>query len=185
MDMQSSCGSPFRLSVLATGGTIEKEYDAHAGTLRLDKPMLRSLLDRLEQPDIRIAVERVMMLDSLEMGEAERATVVAAARDCIAEHGCDAVLITHGTDTLAQTARAVAEALPDVSLPIVLTGAMRPFRVADSDALQNVAQAIMAARLLAPGVYTAFHGRVIPAAHVVKDYDRLTLMDRREPNTPG
>lgn len=175
--MNISSRSPFRIVLLATGGTIEKSYDASAGALTLEIPVIERLLTGLDQPDVQIDVRRLMSIDSLDMGEAERAAVVAAARDCLAGHDIDAIVITHGTDTLARTAEALAEALSGPACPIVLTGAMRPYRVADSDAAQNVAQAVMAARLVAPGVYAAFHGRVIPAGRIVKDYDRLTLVD--------
>ncbi|WP_440851470.1 asparaginase domain-containing protein [Salinisphaera sp. SWV1] len=176
-NMNVSSRSPFRIVLLATGGTIEKSYDATAGALTLDRPVIETLLAHLDQPDVRIEVRRVMSIDSLAMGEAERAEVVAAARDCLAADDADAIVITHGTDTLARTAEALAEALDGPGCPIVLTGAMRPYRVADSDAAQNVAQAVMAARLVVPGVYAAFHGRVIPAGRIVKDYERLTLVE--------
>ncbi|HET7313905.1 asparaginase domain-containing protein [Salinisphaera sp.] len=170
--------SPFRIVLLATGGTIEKSYDAAAGTLTLDAPVIETLLDALDQPDVQIEVRRVMSVDSLDMGEAERAAIVAAARACLVDDAPDAILITHGTDTLAQTAAALAGSLAGLDRAVVLTGAMRPYRVAASDAAQNVAQAVMAARLLGPGVYAAFHGRVIPAGRIVKDYDRLTLVEQ-------
>ncbi|KEZ77141.1 asparaginase domain-containing protein [Salinisphaera hydrothermalis] len=175
--MDISSRSPFRIMLLATGGTIEKSYDASAGALTLDVPVIDTLLATLDQPDVQVDVRRVMSIDSLDMGEAERAEVVTAARAALAASDVDAVVITHGTDTLAQTAQALATALDTPRLPIVLTGAMRPYRVADSDAAQNVAQALMAARLLTPGVYAAFHGRVIPAGRIVKDYERLTLIE--------
>lgn len=175
--MNISSRSPFRIALLATGGTIEKSYDAAAGALTLDTPVIETLLAGLDQPDVQIEVRRLMSIDSLEMGEAERAEVVAAAGDCLASDDVDAIVITHGTDTLARTAEALAEALTSPDRPVLLTGAMRPYRVADSDAAQNVAQAVMAARLVAPGVYAAFHGRVIPAGRIVKDYNRLTLIE--------
>ncbi|MGB7756606.1 MAG: asparaginase [Salinisphaera sp.] len=175
--MTVSSRSPFRIVLLATGGTIEKSYDAAAGTLTLDTPVIETLLAGLDQPDVQIEVRRLMSIDSLDMGEAERTEVVAAVRECLAGDDMDAIVITHGTDTLARTAQALAEALDGLDRPVVLTGAMRPYRVADSDAAQNVAQAVMAARLVAPSVYAAFHGRVIPAGRIVKDYDRLTLVE--------
>lgn len=175
--MDLSSRSPFRIVLLATGGTIEKSYDAAEGSLTLDVPVIDTLLATLEQPDVCVDLRRIMSIDSLEMGEAERAEVVAAARAALAEDDVDAVVITHGTDTLARTAETLAARLDMPSRPVVLTGAMRPYRVADSDAAQNVAQALMAARLLAPGVYAAFHGRVIPAGRIVKDYERLTLIE--------
>lgn len=169
----------FRIRLLATGGTIEKSYDAAAGHLTLGRPVLEALLARLEHPGIEIELSRLMAVDSLDMTAAQRAEIVAAVSSVLTAESADAVVITHGTDTLARTAAAVAAQAPAPSRPVLLTGAMRPYRVADSDALQNVAQALMAARLLAPGVYAVFHGRVIPAGAIVKDYDRLTLVDSR------
>lgn len=178
MPMPVDYRSPFRIVLLATGGTIEKSYDAGVGRLTLEKPVIETLLAALDQPDVRIEVQRVMSVDSLDMGAAERAEIVAAARACLTGDAPDAVLVTHGTDTLAQTASALAAALASVERPIVLTGAMRPDRVADSDAAQNVAQAVMAARLVGPGVYAAFHGRLIPAGRIAKDHERLTLIEQ-------
>jgi L-asparaginase len=174
--MSDESPAPFRLALLATGGTLEKSYDAHVGTLTLDQPVIEALLAGLEHPDIEIAVTRVMAIDSLDMGEAERVQIVATARRCLVRESPDAVVVTHGTDTLAETAAALATGLAGLDRPVVLTGAMRPFRVAGSDAAQNVAQAVMAARLLGPGVYAVFHGRVLPAGRIVKDYQRLTFV---------
>lgn len=172
-----SCPSPFRLVVLATGGTIEKTYDAHSGQLTLGQPVMESIIDRLEQPDIDVRIERVMAIDSLEMGPDERQQLGDRLAVELETEAADAVLITHGTDTLADTARALADRFPSIDRPVVLTGAMVPFRAADSDAFQNVAQAMVAARLLAPGIYGVFHGRVITAARIAKDYKRLTMVE--------
>jgi len=168
--------SPFRLVVLATGGTLEKRYDAHVGELTLEHSMIETIIGTLEQPDIEVHIERVMAIDSLEMGAPERQTLgdqMAAVLDNDVAH---AVLITHGTDTLPDTARALAKRFPELDRPVLLTGAMVPFATADSDGLQNVAQAVMAARLLPPGVYGVLHSRVIAATQIAKDYDRLTMI---------
>lgn len=167
--------SPFRVTLLATGGTIEKTYDAHSGQLTLAVPVIESLLAALDLPDIDVRVERLMAKDSLDMTDADRAQIVDATAAALAVGETDAVLITHGTDTLADTAAALVAGLDALAVPVVLTGAMRPYRVADSDAAQNVAQALMAARLLAPGVYAVMHGRAVRGDRVVKDYARLTL----------
>ncbi|GAB3675824.1 asparaginase domain-containing protein [Salinisphaera aquimarina] len=169
--------SPFTIRVLATGGTIEKTYDAARGALTLDVPVLDHLLAELRQPDVDLRLERVMAMDSLDMDADDRGRIVAAVATTMAAADCHAVLITHGTDTLADTAAALIEGLEQLSIPVVLTGAMVPYRVADSDALQNMAQALMACRLLAPGVYTAFHSRVIPGDRIVKDYEHLTMIE--------
>ena len=166
--------SPFRVTVLATGGTLEKSYDARSGQLSLAEPVIDDLLGRLDMPDVAVRVERLMAKDSLDMTDADRHAIVAAVQRTCADETVDGVVVTHGTDTLADTARALHATLSP-TLPVVLTGAMRPYRVAASDGLQNVAQALMAARLLAPGVYAVMHGRAIAADRVCKDYERLTL----------
>lgn len=171
--------SPFRVTLLAAGGTIEKCYDARSGQLTLGLPVIESLIAALELSDIVVDVQRLMAKDSLDMDTADRARIVAATTAILAGAKADALLITHGTDTLAETAAALVAALDAPAVPVVLTGAMRPYRVAHSDAAQNVAQALMAARLLAPGVYAVMHGRVVPGDRVIKDYDRLTIASAR------
>lgn len=169
--------SPFRVVLLATGGTIEKSYDAHTGGLALGAPVIEQLIETLVQPDVSIQVERLMARDSLEIESEQRGRIVTAIAGRLQRGDAHALLITHGTDTLAQTAAALVSALDPSPLPVVLTGAMIPYRAAGSDALQNVAQALMACRLLGPGVYAVFHGRVIAGDRVVKDYARLTLVE--------
>ena len=168
-----------RIALLATGGTLEKRYDPHTGTLALGAPVVEELLATLVQPDVAVDVERVMAVDSLDMDDAGRDAIVAAVARRIAAGGCDAVIVTHGTDTLAETASALVAGLKAPAVPVVLTGAMVPWACAGSDAAQNLAQALMAARLLAPGVHVVFHSRVVPGERVVKDYARLTLVDGR------
>ena len=175
--MTPTAPSNRRLCLLATGGTIEKTYDAHEGRLVLGEPIIETLVAALCHPDITIDIERLMAVDSLDMQADERAAVTRRVRELDASGAYDGILITHGTDTLATTARAIATDLPRPGRPIILTGAMRPYRVADSDAAQNLAQAIMAAGLAAPGVYGVLHGRIIEASRLQKDYERLTFIE--------
>ena len=178
--MNASRATRFRLCLLATGGTIEKTYDAHEGRLVLGQPVIEHLVDGLTHPDIAIDIQRLMAVDSLDMQADERAAVVARIQAIEQAGTADAIVVTHGTDTLATTARAIAQQIPRPLFPILLTGAMRPYRVADSDATQNMAQAIMAARLLTPGVYGVLHARVIAADRIEKDYERLTFVERED-----
>lgn len=173
-----SAGDSFRIHILATGGTIEKTYDPARGALTLAVPVLEELIEGLRQPDVAITMERIMAMDSLDMEDGDRQRVVDATAAVLADGRYDAIIITHGTDTLADTAAALVEGLPSADRPVVLTGAMVPWRVAASDAAQNMAQALIACRLLRPGIHAVFHSRVIPGAHVVKDYERLTLVER-------
>jgi len=173
-DMHAS----FRVALLATGGTLEKVYDPQSGELVLDASVIERLVETLTQPDVSVQIERLMTLDSLDMQADDRGRIVDAVRERAMDTNVDAVVVTHGTDTLAKTAAALIDAPGTIRVPVVLTGAMVPWCMADSDASQNVAQALMACRLLTPGVFTVFHGRVIAGGDVVKDYERLTLTTR-------
>jgi L-asparaginase len=158
---------------LTTGGTIDKTYDEHAQRLRNVRSVLDELLLSLQVPDLFIRHLAVMSKDSLEMTEEDREIILAAVRDALPTS--DAVVVIHGTDTLSQTGEVLYEGLEDLGVPVVLTGAMRPYEFRDSDALQNVTEALLAARLLEPGVYAVMHNRVLRFPGVVKDLERLEL----------
>jgi L-asparaginase len=117
-----------------------------------------------------------MHKDSLDLGRQDRARIVEAVRSRTRRNG--AVLVVHGTDTLADTGQALLAAIPVPAVPIVLTGAMVPFVVDGSDGLQNVTEALFACRLLAPGIYAVFHGRALSFPGVVKDRHALTFVRR-------
>ncbi|NNC22619.1 asparaginase [Salinisphaera sp. USBA-960] len=165
----------YRIKLLATGGTIEKTYDPAAGALSLSNPGLDAVLDALDHPTTELDVERLMAIDSLDMCADEQRRIVDTAAECAKAGGRDALIVTHGTDRLAPTARLVAEQEP--AMPVVFTGAMIPAACADSDAHANLAQALLAARLLPPGVFVAFHGRAIAAERAVKDYAAGTFIE--------
>lgn len=164
----------FRIQLLATGGTLAKRYDAASGELVVDNDVVEALVSSLRLPDVDIRIRRVMALDSLDMTEADRAVIVDAVRTQTDD--ADAVVITHGTDTLSATAAQLIANLPRLRVPVVLTGAMVPYCCEQSDALQNVAQAVMGCRLLAPGVHVVFHGRALAGARALKDHDAGTFV---------
>jgi L-asparaginase len=142
-----------RIRILVTGGTFDKEYDELTGRLYFKDTHLHEMLGR-GRCLLDVAAETVMMIDSLEMDEAARATVVARARECEERN----VLITHGTDTMVVTARALAEAgIPGKT--IVLTGAMIPYAFGSSDGLFNLGSALSFVQVLPPGVYVAMNGQ--------------------------
>jgi L-asparaginase len=145
-----------QIRILVTGGTFDKEYDELTGKLFfLDthvKEMLRRGRARLE-----LAVETVMMIDSLEMDDVGRAQIVARCREA-AER---AIVITHGTDTMCETAAALANASLD-DKTVVLTGAMVPYAFGSSDGLFNLGSALSFVQVLEPGVYVAMNGRHFP-----------------------
>ncbi len=165
-----------RITILTTGGTIEKTYNELEGSLRNDRSVLDEILASLRLPDLFIRHVNVMHKDSLEMTDEDRERIVRAVADALP--GSDAVLILHGTDTLAETGELIHQRLGEsLEIPVILTGAMRPYQFRDSDALQNVTEALLAARLVEPGVYVVMHNRVLAFPGVYKD--RSTLSFRR------
>ena len=143
------------IRILVTGGTFDKEYDELTGTLFFRDTHVQEML-RLGRARLDLAIETVMMIDSLEMDDAGRAAIVARCRDA-AER---AIVITHGTDTMVETARALAAAALDKT--IVLTGAMVPYAFGSSDGLFNLGSALSFVQVLPAGVYIAMNGRHFP-----------------------
>jgi L-asparaginase len=142
-----------KIRILVTGGTFDKEYDELTGRLYFRDTHVEEMLRR-GRARLELAIETVMMIDSLEMDDVGRATIVARCR-AAAEH---ALVITHGTDTMVDTARALAAAGLD-GKTIVLTGAMVPYAFGSSDGLFNLGSALSFAQVLPPGVYVAMNGQ--------------------------
>ena len=142
-----------RIRILVTGGTFDKEYDELTGRLFFRDTHLPEMLRR-GRARLDLALGTVVMIDSLEMDDRRRGQVVDRCRAC-AER---AIVITHGTDTICETARAIAEAGIDAKT-IVLTGAMVPYAFGSSDGLFNLGSALSFAQVLPPGVYIAMNGR--------------------------
>lgn len=171
-------GSPIReqalaVAILTTGGTIEKTYNEIEGSLGNERSVLSELLGALRLPQLRTKHVPVLSKDSLDLTDDDRWRIVAAVRAALPE--CDAVLVVHGTDTLAVTGEWLCRELPVLDKPVVLTGAMRPYEFRDSDALQNVTEALLTCRLAAPGVYVAMHNQVIRFPGVVKNRKQATF----------
>lgn len=162
--MESEAQSPVTgVRVLVTGGTIDKIYDAAGGRLGFERTQVLAMLrqSRIALPED--CVQTVLLKDSLEMEDADREAVAAACQ----VSNEDRLIITHGTDTLVMTARHLAQSIGGRT--IVLTGAMVPFSVNQSDALFNFGFAFAAARLLPHGIYVAMNGRVFPWDRVEKN----------------
>lgn len=160
-----------KITILTTGGTIEKTYDETDGLLRNVSSVLDEILTTLRLPDLSINHVRLMNKDSLEMTEDDRLRILRAVRTSVS----DAVIVLHGTDTLSHTGEYLHLHLSGPVCPVILTGAMRPFEFRDSDAQQNITESILACRLLSPGVYAVMHSQVLRFPGVFKDTDRLTL----------
>jgi len=165
-----------KLTLLTTGGTIDKTYNEHKGLLDNFITVLDRILSGLRLPDIDIHHVVVMNKDSLFMDESDRETIFQAVKK--AQDHSDAILITHGTDTLEKTGDYLFHHLQQPKVPIVLTGAMRPYEFRDTDAVQNVTESLLAVRLLTAGVYAVMHNRVLQFPGVVKNRETLVFEKR-------
>ena len=140
------------IRILVTGGTFDKEYDELTGRLYFKDTHISEML-RLGRSRVEVTIRIVMMVDSLEMTDADRALIV---QNC-AQSPEDCIVITHGTDTMTDTAAAIARAIPGKT--IVLTGAMIPYAFGSSDGLFNLGSALSFAQVLPHGVYIAMNGQ--------------------------
>lgn len=153
--------------MIQTGGTIEKTYDEFSGLLQNRVSVLDVMLSSLVLEGVRVDRVPLMNKDSLEMGDADYELIAVTAAQWAATH--DGVVIVHGTDRLADSGHRVYERVPDPPAPVVFTGAMRPYALRTTDALQNMTEALLAVQLLRPGVYVCMHNRVLEFPGVVKD----------------
>jgi len=143
------------IRVLVTGGTFDKEYNELTGHLFFKTTHVREML-RLGRCRLDVSIEPLMMLDSLEMTDNDRAGIVEECRGS----GEARILITHGTDTMVETAAVLGAAFDRASgKTIVLTGAMIPYAFGSSDGLFNLGSALSFVQTLPPGVYIAMNGR--------------------------
>jgi L-asparaginase len=150
-----------RIRVITTGGTIDKVYFDAASTYDVGDPQVGPLFKEANVT-FEYAVESVLQKDSLQMTDDDRALIrqrVEAAPENL-------ILITHGTDTMTETAARLGDLPGKV---IVFTGSMVPARFRQSDALFNLGCAVGALQVLSPGVYIAMNGQVFPAAQVKKN----------------
>jgi L-asparaginase len=141
------------IRLFVTGGTFDKEYDELHGTLEFRDTHLPEMLG-MARSRLDVKVRTLMMVDSLEMTDADRELIASNCRDV--PERC--IVITHGTDTMVDTARVVAERVRDKS--VVLTGAMIPIAFGSSDGLFNLGGALTVVQVLPPGVYVVMNGRV-------------------------
>lgn len=191
-----------RIVLISTGGTIEKTYDERNGRLENRNSIVHRMLARLRLEDVAVSSVQLMHKDSLDLTEADRRRIVDTVRVFLGDAegspragppptaageaaggesadggsgNADAVIVLHGTDTLHLTGERLCAELRAPRCPVILTGAMRPFDMKRSDALQNLNEAIFAAGVLAPGVYCVAHGRALRFPGVVKDRERGTF----------
>src|SRR5690349_16524403 len=133
---------PRRLALLSTGGTIEKTYDELSGVLHNQVSVLDVMLASLELRGIELTRIRLMNKDSLEMTDEDHKLIAERAGECARSH--DGVVVVHGTDRLAVSGERTVERWGTPAAPIVFTGAMRPYELRNTDALQNLTEALLA-----------------------------------------
>ncbi len=165
-----------RIALISTGGTIEKTYNQMTGILHNQYSVLDVMLSDMELRGVEIVRVPLMNRDSTDMTERDH-TLIAQTAGSMA-HAHDGVVIVHGTDTLPVTGEKLVELHGTPEVPIVLTGAMRPFMVKNTDSMQNLVEALLAVQILPPGVYGVMHNRVLAFPGVFKDRERGTLAPR-------
>jgi L-asparaginase len=153
------------IRILVTGGTFDKEYNERDGTLYFKDTHIAEML-RLGRSRVEVTIRTVMMIDSLEMTAADRALIV---QNCL-QTDEDRIVVTHGTDTMTETAAEIADAVTGKT--VVLTGAMIPYAFGSSDGLFNLGSALSFVQALPPGVYIAMNGKCFPWDRVRKNRER-------------
>ncbi len=162
------------IALICTGGTIEKTYDELEGVLENRVSVLDMMLASLVLNGV--TVERILLMnkDSLEMAEEDHDSIAVMVERCSRTH--DGVLVVHGTDRLAVTGERIYHQASPPLVPIVLTGAIRPWELRNTDSLQNLTEALLAVQLLSPGVYVSMHNRVLQFPGVFKDHKSGTFV---------
>jgi len=179
MDHGAGSGGRRRIALISTGGTIEKTYDELSGVLSNEVSVLQVMLGRLQLEGVEIERVPLMNKDSLEMTAADHRLIAETVAQLTERF--DGVVVVHGTDRLARTGEEVFALAPRPRVPVVLTGAIRPYVMRTSDAMQNLVEALLAVQVAPPGVYVAMHNRLLAFPGVVKDPVRGTFVRAENP----
>ena len=164
-----------KIRVFITGGTFDKEYNELDGTLSFKETHLPEML-RLGRCKVDVEVRTLMLIDSLDMTQADRDILLEQCRRATEAR----LVITHGTDTMEETAGVLGKRITDKT--IVLTGAMVPYKFGSSDGLFNLGSALAFAQTLPPGVYIAMNGRYFTWDNVRKNRDTGVFEEVRTPS---
>jgi L-asparaginase len=156
-----------RIALISTGGTIEKTYDELSGVLANKVSVLDVMLASLELRGVEVQRVQLMNKDSLEMSADDHTKIAETAAELARTTA--GVVVVHGTDRLANSGERLCQLVGTPASPVVFTGAMRPYELRATDALQNLTEALIAVQLVAPGVYVAMHNHVLQFPGVIKD----------------
>lgn len=160
------------IKIFATGGTFDKEFNEIDGSLYFKETNLFKLLD-LGRSNVEVSIETLMMVDSLNMTNAERQYIL----DKCNYEKSNKIIITHGTDTMVQTAAFLAKGIKEKV--VILTGAMIPIKFGSSDGLFNLGSALSFAQTLKPGVYITMNGQYFTWDNVQKN-KKIGIFERVE-----
>ncbi len=161
----ASALSTMSIRILITGGTFDKEYDERTGQLFFKDTHLPEMLRR-GRSGVDVTIRTIMMIDSMDMTDADRAMIVQNCQ----QSAEDRIVVTHGTDTMTETAAAIARSVSGKT--VVLTGAMIPWAFGSSDGLFNLGSALSFVQALPAGVYVAMNGKCFPWDRVRKNRER-------------
>jgi L-asparaginase len=166
----------FTVALISTGGTIEKTYDEQDGILANGTSVLEMMIGSLQLDGVSIKHIPLMDKDSNDLTEEDHQLIAEVVYENSKHH--DGIVVIHGTDTLSETGDCIVEKFPDLQVPCVITGAMRPWIMRNTDALQNIVESFSVVKLLNPGVYVAMHNRVLQFPGVVKDKEQLRFIKK-------
>lgn len=155
------------IKILITGGTFDKEYNESDGTLIFKKTHIHEML-AAGRSNVDVSIRTVMLIDSLDMTETDRKIIADYCIDAEESH----IVITHGTDTMVETAKLLASHSELKKKTIVLTGAMVPYIFGSSDGLFNLGTALAFVQSLPPSVYITMNGRYFIADNVQKNKEK-------------
>lgn len=163
-----------KIIIVSTGGTIEKTYDEFEGSLgNRESEVKKRIIAKLRLPYTELEVFSIIAKDSLHFTEYDRSIMVKTIEGQLQKN--HPIVVLHGTDTMAKSAERIYKDIPNPSQPIVFTGAMVPMGFEDSDARQNVTEALLASKILGPGVYISFHNKVFKVPGVRKNPKKRTF----------
>ena len=172
--IQVGAYSKTKVTLITTGGTIEKVYDEANGELRNCGPQIeKSLTKMLRLPYCEPQFIALMSKDSLRMDTEDRHRIM----ECLTEqqeYGAP-IIVLHGTDTMEHTIQYCQQFIRLAKVPIIFTGAMKPYGFQDSDAMQNICEALLAAKFVPAGFYVVFHNHIFDASKVTKNRDKMTF----------
>ncbi|MCK4936964.1 MAG: asparaginase [Elusimicrobiales bacterium] len=151
-----------KIRIIVTGGTFDKEYNELTGRLFFKKTHITEML-KLGRSKVQTVIKSLMMIDSLYMTNKDRMKILQDCKDAKEKN----IVITHGTDTMEETAKVLGEKIKDKT--IVITGAMVPYKFGSSDGMFNLGSAISFAQVLPHGVYVAMNGKYFKWKNVRKN----------------